>query len=126
MRTASARNSACCLRSSGTRPMPWRIASCGERMRDRLAVDEDAAGIERIGAEDRPRHLGAAGADQAGDAEDLAVADRQRDVVEDRRVRVLRVATARKALDRKRDVAGFAASRVGEERARPRGRPSGG
>ena len=42
--------------------------------RTSLAVDDDAAGIERIGAEDRARHLGAAGADQPGDAEDLAAA----------------------------------------------------
>ncbi len=28
-RTASSRNSACCLRSSGTRPMPWRMACAG-------------------------------------------------------------------------------------------------
>ena len=88
VRTASDRNSACCLRSSGTRPMPWRIASRGERIVDRLAVDEDAAGVERIGAEDRARHLGAAGADQPGDAEDLAAAHLERDVVEHDGVRV--------------------------------------
>ncbi len=68
--------------------MPWRIASRGERIADRLAVDDDAAGIERIGAEDRARHLGAAGADQSGNAEDLAVAHRQRDVVEHGGVRI--------------------------------------
>ena len=32
LRIASDRNSACCLRSSGTRPMPARIASIGERI----------------------------------------------------------------------------------------------
>ena len=75
MRMASDRNSACCLRSSGTRPMPWRIASCGEGCATGLPSTSDAAGVERVGAEDRARHLGAAGADQAGDAEDLAAAD---------------------------------------------------
>ena len=41
-----------------------------------LAVDQHAAGIEWVGAEDGARHFGAAGADQAGDAEDLAAPGR--------------------------------------------------
>ena len=84
MRMASARNSACCLRSSGTSPMPWRMASRGERIVDRLAVDEDAAGIERIGAEDGARRFGAAGADQPGKPKNLAAADREGDVLDAR------------------------------------------
>ena len=60
-----------------------RIASRGERIVTGLPSMMHAAGVERIGAEDGARHLGAAGADQAGDAEDLAVPDRERDVVED-------------------------------------------
>ncbi len=116
MRMASDRNSACCLRSSGTRPMPWRIASCGERMRDRLAVDQDAAGIEGIGAEDGARHLGAAGADQPGDAENLAPPDRQRDVGEHRGARVAARAAARQPLDGERHRAGGGIGAMAEQR----------
>src|SRR6202011_1560610 len=47
---------------------------------DLAAVDDDATGIERVRAEDRPRHLGAAGADQPGDAEDLAPAHFETDI----------------------------------------------
>ena len=36
----------------------------------------------RVGAGDRPRELGAPAADEAGEADDLARADRERDVVE--------------------------------------------
>jgi hypothetical protein len=37
-------------------------------------VDDDLARLQRIGTEDGARHLGAAGAHQAGKAEDLALA----------------------------------------------------
>ena len=49
-----------------------RIASRGERIATGWPSTQDAARIERVGAEDGARHLGAAGADQPGDAEDLA------------------------------------------------------
>ena len=75
LRIASDRNRACCLRSSGTRPMPARMASIGERMATSLAVDQHAAALHRVGAEDGAGELGAAGADQAGEAQDLALAD---------------------------------------------------
>ena len=62
--------------------MPARTASFGERMCDLLAVDENLAGIDRIGAEDRRGHLRAAGAHQAGEAEDLALADAEADIAD--------------------------------------------
>ena len=57
--------------------MPWSMASRGLRMRDLLAVDEDAAGIHRVGPEDGAHDLGAPGADQPGQAHDLAGARRK-------------------------------------------------
>ena len=42
--------------------------------RDRLAVEPDRPGVGGIGAEDRARGLRAAGAEQAGEADDLALA----------------------------------------------------
>ena len=42
--------------------------------RDRLATDDDLAAVERVGPEDRPRHLGPSRSHQAGEAEDLALA----------------------------------------------------
>ena len=39
---------------------------------DRLAVEADRAAERRVDAEDGARELGAAGADEAGEAEDLA------------------------------------------------------
>ena len=41
------------------------------------AVDQHAAGLDRPGAEDRLADLGAPGAEQAGEADDLAVAQRE-------------------------------------------------
>ena len=49
---------------------------------DLPAVDEDLAAVDRIGAEDGARDLGAAGAHQAGEAEDLALAQREADVAD--------------------------------------------
>ena len=47
---------------------------------DRAAVELDRAGGRRGDAEDRQRELGAAGADEAGEAEDLAAAELEGDV----------------------------------------------
>ena len=52
--------------------MPSAMASARRCRRDRLAVERDGAGGDAVGAEDGAGELGAAGADQAGDAEDLA------------------------------------------------------
>ena len=60
--------------------------------------------IERVGAEDRARGLGAAGADEAGEAEDLAVMRFERNVDELDGVRIARVAAAGQALDLERDL----------------------
>ena len=49
LRIASDRNSACCLRSSGTRPMPARMASIGERI-----------ATSRPSTSTRPRCIGSA------------------------------------------------------------------
>ena len=43
-------------------------------------MQRDRAGVGAVGAEEQPRRLGAAGADQAGQREDLAVMQRERDV----------------------------------------------
>ena len=79
---ASARPSS--LRSSVMKPMPAPIPARGPRPR-LLAVDLDGAGLHRVGAEQRARQLGAAGALQAGEADDLAGADLDVDVVQHRR-----------------------------------------
>src|SRR5918992_1616478 len=47
------------------------------------AVAPDLAGVEPIDAEDRARHLGAPGADEAGQADDLAAPEGERDVAKD-------------------------------------------
>ena len=44
---------------------------------DRLALELDRAAAERIDPEDGAGKLGAPGADQPGEAEDLAASDRQ-------------------------------------------------
>ena len=51
-----------------------------DRFRDRLAEQSDLAGGYPVGAEDRARHLGAAGADQSAQADDFAGAHGQIDV----------------------------------------------
>ena len=54
-------------------------------MRTGRAVEADLARLRRADAEDDLGELAAPGADQAGEADDLAGADRQADVVEQRR-----------------------------------------
>ena len=49
----------------------------------RLAEHGDLAVVDRVGAEDRPQHLGATGAGEAGDGEDLTGANVQVDVGDD-------------------------------------------
>ena len=51
-------------------------------MCDQLTLDEDLAGVLLVGAEDEPGHLRAAGADEAGDAEDLAAPQLEGDVLD--------------------------------------------
>ena len=70
---------------------------------DLPAVDPDFAGIERVGAEDRPRGLGPPGADQSGKAEDLALVRLERDVDELDRMGIAGVAASREPLDLERD-----------------------
>ena len=72
--------SPCALRSSGSRPMPRAIASAGLRKRTSPAVDEQPPVVEPIGAGDHARELGAAGAEQPGDAEHFAGVQREADV----------------------------------------------
>ncbi len=62
--------------------MPASMASRGVAMREFLTVERDAAADLRIGAEDQPRHLGAARADEARDPEDLAAAQTKRAAVD--------------------------------------------
>ena len=52
--------------------MPRSIAACGVGLVERRAVDRDRAGGERVEPEQDARHLRAARAHQAGDADDLA------------------------------------------------------
>ena len=63
--------------------MPWRMACVGEVDLDHLAVDLDGAARRRRHAEHRLGDVRAAGADQAGNAEDFARAHVERHVVED-------------------------------------------
>ncbi len=74
--------------------------------RDLPAIDPDPAGLHRIRAEDGAGDLGAAGPDQAGKAQDLALAQLEADAVEHHRVRVTRVPPAGDALDLQGDGAG--------------------
>jgi len=46
------------------------------------AVHPDFAAVQRVGAEDRPRHFRPAGAHQAGQAEDLTAAQREAHVLD--------------------------------------------
>ena len=68
------------MRSSGTMAMPWRMASCGERMRAGRPRTRSRAAVGRLGAEDGPQQLGATAPDKAGDAHDLARVDVEADV----------------------------------------------
>ena len=63
--------------------MPSAIASRGDPIVTGVAEDLDRAGIDRVGAVDRAQDLGPPGAGQPGDADDLALAHRQVDVLED-------------------------------------------
>ena len=54
----------------------WRLEG------DAPAVELDCAGVEAIGAEDRLQYLGAFGADETGDADDLAGVQIEADVAE--------------------------------------------
>jgi len=81
---------------------------------ERAAAEEHLAGEERVDAEDRLGRLAAAGADESGEADDLAFADGEGDVVH---------AGGLKAARLEEDGAG---RRVGARRQlgdRPRGRP---
>ncbi len=60
------------LRSSGTRKMPWSMASRGARMAIVRPSRRSFAADRAVDAEDGAGKLGAAGADQARQAEDLA------------------------------------------------------
>ena len=60
------------------RPSAWR----GERMRHRLAVELDRAVLRRRDAEQRQGDVGAAGADEAREAQHLAAPQLERDVLE--------------------------------------------
>ena len=63
------------LRSSGTRKMPLRAASAEFRIDSRAAVEADRTAEDRVDAEDGAREFGAAGADQAGQAQDFAAVE---------------------------------------------------
>ncbi len=67
--TLSPRSSAWLLRSSGASPTPASTADCTEPGRSRLPADVDGAGVALAGAEHGLHDLGAAGTDQAGEAE---------------------------------------------------------
>ena len=59
-------------------PVLDRVARRADR--DRLAVDQDLAGLRPVGGEDGAHDLGPAGPDEAGDAEDLAAMELEADV----------------------------------------------
>src|SRR5690606_28414829 len=48
----------------------------------RATLERDRAGLVGVGPEDGPEHLGAAGTDEAGDADHLPGPDGERDVLE--------------------------------------------
>ena len=79
--------------------------------RDRLAVERDRAGGDAVGAEDGARKLGAAGADEAGDAEDLAGLEIEVDAFEHDGVRRLGIAHRAQAAHGEPHVAGDLALR---------------
>ena len=83
---------------------------------DLLAVDQDAAAVDAVRSEYRPRRLGASGADQPGEAQDLAATNLEGDVFKHGGVSVLRISAPGKAFDAKRDVADFRRSAMGVER----------
>ena len=75
-------SSASCLRSSGAKPMPAAIAACGLSGLTAAPFMTTRAASAAVIADDRLGELGAAGAHQAGDADDLALAHRQADVAD--------------------------------------------
>ena len=77
-RTLRRSSRASCLRSSGTRPMPARMASAGRAQSQPPAEDADLAALQPVHAEGGPRQLGPAGTDEAAEAHDLAGPDLQR------------------------------------------------
>ena len=66
-------------RSSRMKPSPASIAAARRRERDRPAVELTAAAFARHRAEDRLKGFGPAGADQSGEADDLACTRLERD-----------------------------------------------
>ena len=58
------------------------MASRGDRIRTGSPNTSISPSVDRVGAVDGPQHLGAPGTGEAGDAEDLAFADGQVDVVQ--------------------------------------------
>ena len=65
------RTSACDLRSSGASPRPRRIARRGLGLQ-RLPLDDDLALVHPVEAVDEAQELGAPGADEAAEPDDLA------------------------------------------------------
>ena len=65
--------------------MPARMASWFVAQRDRLALEPDLAGIGPGHAEQGERQLGAAGAEQPGEAQHLAAPQGEGDVLRTRR-----------------------------------------
>ena len=65
----------CLRRSSGTNAMPARIGGPGSCAATPLPASADRAGVVAVDAEDGAGDLAAAGADEAGQADDLAGAD---------------------------------------------------
>jgi hypothetical protein len=72
---------------------------------ERLSIDEDPAPADRVGAEDGAGELGPAGADEAGEPDDLALGDGERYVEKPRRRGVARVALGGEAFHPKRRLA---------------------
>ena len=72
-RTLSSPTMPSALRSSGQNARPSRTACAGCVKRTALALHLQRAGVGRVEPEHQPRELGAARAEQAGDADDLAV-----------------------------------------------------
>ena len=70
----------CCLRSSGTRPMPAFTASVGERISPACRSSEIVPLSSRSAPKISARDFGAARADQAAEADDLAGAHGEADV----------------------------------------------
>ena len=106
------------LRSSVIIARPARIACARGARAQRLAVEQHLAAGERADPEDRLEQLGAAGALQPGDADDLAGAQGEVDAVD------VPVAGAAELEQR---LAGLGAGRAGRGRTRrSAGRPSAG